>query len=808
VQRPRVESIPDYVSSAGEEAVEFCDSIGLHLDPWQRHVITHALGERRDGRYAAFEVGLIVPRQNGKGAVLEARELAGLFLLDEQLILHSAHEFKDLDVDTPILTARGWSTMGELVDGDQVYAPDGQLTEVVAAHPVLRTSDCYRVTFADGQSVVAGAGHLWVLTEVARDGSSERRVVTTDEIRRAGLVHEWIRPNSRNRHVYRWRVDLPAPLQGSPAELPIDPYLLGVWLGDGTKAKGEITCGAEDLDFLLGQLEALGERYVTRVDPRNGRVWTVRVEGLRDRLAAIGVLGNKHIPARYLTAPIPQRRALLAGIMDTDGTVSGHQIAVTMINESLMTDVAALVRSMGYRATLRTFRARLNGADAGPMYRVQFAPNGTSPFRLDRKTARIKQLKTSRSAYNAVVAVEPVPTRPTRCITVAHPSACYLVGRGFVPTHNTAQEGFRRTLAHVQNNRELEKRVARVRTSHGEEGIELKSGARLRFVARSTGSGRGFSGDCVILDEAYNLASEGMSALLPTLSARPNPQIWYTSSAGMTTSDQLRKVRERGIAGESKRLAYFEWSAPSEVDLDDRNAWAQANPALGIRITEEFIESERDAMDDLGFSRERLGLWFDPAAQMVIDGKKWRELADPSSKISGPVVFAVDATPERSGAAIAVAGRREDGLGHVEVIDARSGTGWVVRRLVDLVARHRPRAVILERASAAGSWIPALQEAGIDPVLAGARDMAQACGALYEDVTENAALRHLDQHPLNAALIGARKRTLADSWAWHRRDSSVDISPLVAVTLAWHGLAQHGAPARRSAYEDDDLVVV
>src|SRR5690606_10070246 len=621
-QRPRVEHVPDYVSSAGDEAIDFCDSIGLHLDPWQRHVIRHSLGERADGTYAAFEVGLIVPRQNGKGAVLEARELAGLFLLDEQLILHSAHEFKDLDVDTPILTARGWSTMGELVDGDRVYAPDGQLTEVVAAHPILRTSDCYRVTFADGQSVVAGAGHLWAVTEVARDGSSERRAVTTDEIRRAGLTHEWIRPNSRDRRVYRWRVDLPAPLQGSPAELPIDPYLLGVWLGDGTKAKGEITCGAEDLDFLLGQLEALGERYATRVDPRSGRVWTVRVEGLRDRLASIGVLGNKHIPAQYLTASIPQRRALLAGIMDTDGTVSGHQIAVTMTNEPLMTDVATLVRSMGYRATLRTFRARLNGADAGPMYRVQFAPNGTSPFRLDRKTARIKQLKTSRSAYNAIVAVEPVPTRPTRCITVAHPSACYLVGRGFVPTHNTAAEGFRRTLFHIENNAVLSKRVKRVRTSHGEEGIELKNGARLRFVARSTGSGRGFSGDCVILDEAYNLASEGMSALLPTLSARPNPQIWYTSSAGMTSSEQLRKVRERGIAGSSRRLAYFEWSAPADADLDDREAWAQANPALGIRITEEFVESEREAMDDLGFSRERLGIWFDPAAQMVIDGRK------------------------------------------------------------------------------------------------------------------------------------------------------------------------------------------
>jgi hypothetical protein len=193
---------------------------------------------------------------------------------------------------------------------------------------------------------------------------------------------------------------------------------------------------------------------------------------------------------------------------------------------------------------------------------------------------------------------------------------------------------------------------------------------------------------------------------------------------------------------------------------------------------------------------------------MVIDGRKWAALADPASKLSGPLVFAVDATPERSGAAIAVAGRREDDLGHVEVVDARSGTGWVMKRIAELHARHRPRAWLLDPASAAGAWIPALQERGIEPVLVTGREMAQACGHLYEDVVENAALRHLDQPQLNAALSGARKRLLSDAWAWHRRDSSVDISPLVAATLAWHGVATHGAPEKRSAYEDDDLVVV
>jgi phage terminase large subunit-like protein len=357
----------------------------------------------------------------------------------------------------------------------------------------------------------------------------------------------------------------------------------------------------------------------------------------------------------------------------------------------------------------------------------------------------------------------------------------------------TAQEAFRRVLFHVENTDFLRKRVKKVRTSHGEEGIELTTGQRLRFVARSTGSGRGFSGDTVILDEAYNLGTEGMAALLPTLSARPNPQIWYTSSAGMETSDQLRRVRQRGLSGEqADRLAYFEWSAPADADLNDRHAWAQANPALGIRIDEEFVESERAAMDDAAFSRERLGIWFDPNVNTVIPPKKWAELADKDSQVQDPLVFAIDANPERGAAAIAVAGRRADGLGHVEVVDARDGTGWLLERILQLQERHKPRAWVLDPASSAGSLLPDLKDKGIEPELVSGREMAQACGAFYEAVVENQALRHIDQPPLNSALTGARKRPLGDAWAWHRRNSTIDISPLVAVTLAWHGFALYG----------------
>jgi phage terminase large subunit-like protein len=354
----------------------------------------------------------------------------------------------------------------------------------------------------------------------------------------------------------------------------------------------------------------------------------------------------------------------------------------------------------------------------------------------------------------------------------------------------TAQEAFRRVLAWVEGKDHLRKRVKRIRTSHGEEGIELLTGQRLRFVARSTGSGRGFSGDCVILDEAYNLAGEAMAALLPTLSARPNPQIWYASSAGMDTSEQLLRVHDRALEGSSPRLAYFEWSADPALGLDSPEAWSQANPALGIRIDEEFIHSERVALPDYEFGRERLGYW--PSTQLgkVIPIDLWASLADPESQVQDPVVFAAAATPDRSHGAIAVAGARADGFWHVEVVDRRPGINWMQPRLVQLNESHRPEAIAIDPGSAAGSLLPGLQEAGIEPELVTGRDRAAACGSLYDAVVETQQLRHMNQEILNVALLNARRKDAADAWVFDRK-AGADISPLDAAALALFGYLKY-----------------
>jgi hypothetical protein len=363
----------------------------------------------------------------------------------------------------------------------------------------------------------------------------------------------------------------------------------------------------------------------------------------------------------------------------------------------------------------------------------------------------------------------------------------------------TAVEGFRRILWLIDNTDDLRKRVKKVTNSHGDEGIELLNGARLRFMARTRGSGRGFSGDELHLDEAYNLSPESVAAMLPTLSARPNPQIWYYSSAPLVDSLQLRALQARGRAGLAQRLAYFEFSAPADSDLDSMDAAYQANPALGIRLSEEFILTEREAMDDASYARERLSIEEDPSAAGLFDMNLWAELVT-SVPLADPICLAIDTTPERSMTSIGAAGAlqevpglravpRVDGLLGVDVIDNRPGTGWVVERAVELDKIHRPICFVIDERSAAAMFIQDLRNRGLRVEVMNTSNLAEASAQFYgRTLPDSLTLRHPGQAPLTAAAAGAKKRDLGGdgAWAFTRRDVTVDVSPLISVAgAAW-----------------------
>lgn len=338
-----------------------------------------------------------------------------------------------------------------------------------------------------------------------------------------------------------------------------------------------------------------------------------------------------------------------------------------------------------------------------------------------------------------------------------------------------------------------------VRKTNGNEAILFRNRSRWGITANTEKAGHGGTLDLAFLDEAFSQVDNRLEqAFKPAMVTRPSPQFWVVSTAGTDQSLYLLAKRDRGRQlveqGVTRGVAYFEWSAPEDADPADREVWRSCMPALkcnGGIIDETAVEADFTSMELAEFRRAYLNQWVDRnAIDPVIPAATWAAVEDGESMLAGkPVAFAIDAAPERSGSAIAVAGRRPDGLGHVEVVNAAPGTGWLLERVLELNLRHGPVSWLLDPASAAGSLLPALQEHGIEPVLVNARELGQACGSFYEDVVEKQALRHLGQPELTTALMGARQRPLGDAWAWHRRNSGIDISPLVATTLAWHGVA-------------------
>lgn len=381
---------------------------------------------------------------------------------------------------------------------------------------------------------------------------------------------------------------------------------------------------------------------------------------------------------------------------------------------------------------------------------------------------------------------------------------------------DTAREMFLRIKGLIAATPSLERRVRKVSEAHGKEGIELRSGERLKFHARSQSAARGFSGDRVVLDEAFLLTSATMGAILPTLSARPNPQVVYASSAGWEISEQLGRVRRRALAAiaadrPEPGLAFLEWSAPDDTPrnraaMDDPALWAQANPAMGIRIEPEFIAAELRTMGTTEFARERLGVSDYPPDEEeggweVIAEQAWRdraiEGAAPRPGDEGPrrPAFAVDMTPDRSMASIGAAFEDEAGVLVAEVIGHAQGSGWVVPRLVELCERYEVCAVAIDKGGPAASLLADLERAGIEVMALGSGDVAQAYGQFIDGVTDARTLVHLDQEPLTEAVKGAGSRPLGDRQTWDRRGEA-DISPLVAVTNAAYA---HGRTAHETA---------
>lgn len=414
------------------------------------------------------------------------------------------------------------------------------------------------------------------------------------------------------------------------------------------------------------------------------------------------------------------------------------------------------------------------------------------------------------------------------------------------------------------------KRVKRVVTANGREHIKFHNRSRWGISANTKKSGHGPTLDMAMIDEAFAQTDNRLEAAFsPAMITRLQPQLWIVSTAGDDDSEFLNLKRElaREIieSGQPAKMCAFDWTAEGldRYDRTDRKVWRLVMPALGHTQTEDAVQAELESMakDPAGFDRAYLNVTAREVAETDenVPSKEWPDLVDLGSRRGEHVALAVDITPDRRWACIAVYSVREDGLEHVEVVDHREGTNWLKDRLKQLRDRHDPIAIAIDSKGPGGALLLELEEDAKKLELAGkpgglsrpekpdepkrgdlavptATEVAAACAAFtdacrppkpepvdeldqlaselvaklmapddYEapDVVDGelvevlgdepiedeqlpvlGTIRHLDQLPLNLALANAVSRKLGDAYAWGRRASTGDISPLVAVTLA------------------------
>ena len=362
---------------------------------------------------------------------------------------------KALALDTPIPIPSGWTTMGELKVGDEVFDERGEIVRVTFATEVMHDHPCYTVRFSDGEEIVADAEHRWSVYKFRNHREEEGLVLTTQEI--ADTFKRG------NRNIYSIPVACALACDNG-AELPVTPYTLGAWLGDGHQYSSIISEWEKDAE-IADYIRAEGNNVEVRKEKGKSTV-LIHINpkaGLREgeisghkRLINAGVLQNKHIPVEYLRASYEVRLALLQGIMDTDGSISrkSGRCEITFCNERLARDVSELLLTLGIKNTIVYKKSVCTNSPSGrkvcDAWRISFLPYDFPVFRLKRKSACLVSedshgqnggaRRTMETHRRRIVAVEPHASVPVRCIQVSGESHLYLAGRGMIPTHNSEAE--------------------------------------------------------------------------------------------------------------------------------------------------------------------------------------------------------------------------------------------------------------------------------------------------------------------------------------------------------------------------------
>lgn len=537
---------------------------------------------------------------------------------------------KAISLDTNIPTPYGNRQLRDIHEGDIIFGADGKPTTVLQESEIYY-NPCYKIVFENGEEIISADNHRWYV----KHRKSQRFVVkTTQEMYDEGIYHQ--RKDGKCKE-YNYRTLLTEPVQYKAKDYIVDPYVLGLWLGDGSRRAPKFVTQYKHDDYkIYDYVTKLYGEPIVYVDKRNNNVVTLRYNNTRinkyesklsSDLIKIGVFHNKHIPSEYKYGSVEQRLSLIQGLMDTDGCCnkSGyHQCEITQKNLDIIKDMQEILSSLGIKSQIKTSYVTLNGKKCGPYYRLLFYADKTMPvFRMKRKYDRLPEQLHKRMKYNTIKDIIPCETVPCKCLMVDNDEHLFLCGNQYTVTHNTSmaaaislacmckdeEQGAEVNL--IANNRkqaliafeDCQNYARSLDPKHKyltvyRDSIKFsKTNSKLQVLASDSMGLDGYRSHMFLIDEFHAAKTWDLyNVMKRSQGVQENPLAIIITTAGYLQSgypcydmriaciDILRGFKH----DDSQFSAIYELDEGD--DWQDKNVWIKANPSLGIALREDAVQ--------------------------------------------------------------------------------------------------------------------------------------------------------------------------------------------------------------------------
>jgi len=625
-----------YDAEKADRAVRFIENLKhtkgkwaeqpFFLLPWQERIVRDVFGIVTEEGYRQFRTAYVeIPKKNGK----------------------------QLALDTPIPTPEGFTNMGDLKVGDVVFDNNGQPCHVVAKSVVDDTEQAYKLTFRDGSAIIAGARHLWNCESIY--GKRKDVLWTTEQIYERQHMYG-IDKNGQQRSVIR--IPVGGPLQTEPADLPVDPYLYGYWLGNGCANKPDITVRTEDVEDILSFVPY---KPHNRYPQTCGGSQIINYTELKRVL--VPSFRDKVIRPEYLRASEPQRWALLQGLMDSDGCIGTRKAQSVYCSTilPLALSVRELLWSLGIKNAMKASPSTRNGWPTGEiLYSIRFTTFDNQPTaRLIRKAVRQRiRKKQTRSCFHYLSGIEPVdhPVQ-MQCIQVDSPSHQYLAGLSMIPTHNSelaaaialyllyadnepsaevygaAADRQQASIVFDVARRMVEMTPALMKRSKimtaGKRLVNYDNAGFYQVLSAEVGTKHGLNVSGLVLDELHAQPNRNLVDVLTKGSgdARTQPLYFLITTAGTDRNSICFEYHSKAKdILEGKRIDPSFYPVIYGLDdADDWNAednWYKANPSLGYtiqidRVRDAHREALQNPAEENVFRQLRLDQWVGSAVAWI-----------------------------------------------------------------------------------------------------------------------------------------------------------------------------------------------